>query len=198
MKAVQQLAGGGELTLFDPWLLPDEAARLFDSLRSGVPWRHEKLVLFGREILQPRLTAWYGDPGAGYTYSGLTLSPEPWTAVLSALRARVEEAAAHSFNSVLLNYYRDGNDSVGFHADDEKELGENPVIASVSLGATRLFVLRPVRKHRDARAVRIALRGGSLLVMGGATQHAWRHSLPKQPGEVGARINLTFRRVDRA
>jgi alkylated DNA repair dioxygenase AlkB len=189
-----RLADGGELVLFDPWLPPDEAACLFAEIRDTLPWRAETVTIAGRRILQPRLTAWIGDPGAAYAYSGLSLSPEPWTPALAALRARVEEAAGAPFNSVLANCYRSGDDSMGMHADKEKELGKDPVIASVSLGAARRFVMAYAGKQKGVGKVEIPLGGGSLLVMRGTTQHFWRHGVPKEPG-AGPRINLTFRRI---
>jgi alkylated DNA repair dioxygenase AlkB len=143
--------------------------------------------------MQPRLVAWFGDPEASYTYSGLKLVPEPWPARLASLRARVEEQAGAAFNSVLCNLYRDGADSMGLHSDDERELGQNPIIASVSLGETRRFVMR--HKKKAAERLDLDLPGGSLLVMAGTTQHHWRHGVPKQRAIEGARINLTFRRI---
>lgn len=194
MIRIEPLAGGGLLALHDPWLDEAEAEALFAALRDGVAWKQEKIRLFGDEFLQPRLTAWFGDPGAAYTYSGLTLEPTPWPAPIAALRARVEEASGHRFNSVLVNYYRGGDDSMGFHADAERELGEDPVIASVSLGARRRFLMKPTRKLDGAAPIELALGGGCLLVMGGATQRHWRHGVPRQRG-AGPRINLTFRRI---
>jgi alkylated DNA repair dioxygenase AlkB len=194
MVRTQHLAEGGVFALHDPWLPEPEAAALFEALRDGIAWRQEKIRLFSGEYLQPRLSAWFGDPDASYTYSGLTLTPEPWSPRLASLRARVEEAAGHPFNSVLLNYYRTGDDSMGFHADAERELGSNPVIASVSLGAPRRFVLKYTGKQKGVPPVELELGGGSLLVMGGTTQHHYRHGVPKQRG-VGPRINLTFRRI---
>lgn len=148
--------------------------------------------MFGRTVPAPRLEAWYGDPGAAYTYSGLAHEPLPWTAELQDLRERVESATATTFNSVLANLYRSGADSNGWHADDEPELGEQPVIASLSLGATRRFLLR----HRaSGERVELMLEAGSLLVMRGATQQCWQHCVPKQRTVQAPRINLTFRRV---
>jgi len=187
------LAGGGNLLVYDGWLGPEEASALFAALRSEIAWRQERVRIAGREHLQPRLIAWFGDSGASYTYSGLTLAPDRWPTRLMPLRARLEEQTQTPFNSVLCNYYRDGNDSMGLHADDEPELGRNPVIASVSLGATRRFVLRHV-KDKTAR-LDLDLAGGSLLVMGGTTQHFWRHGAPRQPRVTEGRINLTFRRI---
>jgi alkylated DNA repair dioxygenase AlkB len=194
MTRVEPLAGGGLLTLHDPWLPAAEADALFEALRDGIAWKQERIRVFGEEYAQPRLSAWFGDSGAVYTYSGVTLAPVPWPPALAALRERVEAAAGHPFNSVLVNYYRDGDDSMGLHADAEKELGKNPVVASVSLGAHRRFVLKPTRKVKEAAPVELSLGRGSLLVMGGTTQHFWRHGVPRQRG-AGPRINLTFRRI---
>ena len=194
MPATLALADGGELLLFDPWLSPDEAARFFAEIRDTLPWKQEAVTIAGRRIQEPRLTAWIGDPGAAYAYSGLRLSPEPWLPALAALRARVEEAAGARFNSVLANHYRSGDDSMGMHADKEKELGRCPIIASVSLGAPRRFVMQYAGKQKGVRKVELALGGGSLLVMRGTTQHFWRHGVPKEPG-AAPRINLTFRRI---
>lgn len=194
MPRTLPLADGGELVLFDPWLAPGEASALFGTLRETVPWRQEAITIAGRRILQPRLTAWIGDSGAVYAYSGLRLAPEPWPPALAALRARVEEAAGAPFNSVLANVYRSGDDSMGMHADKEKELGKDPLIASVSLGAPRRFVMAYAGKQKGVPRVELPLGGGSLLVMRGTTQRFWRHGVPKEPG-AGPRINLTFRRI---
>lgn len=180
---------------YDPCLFaPDEADRLFDALRAEVAWEQHRVRIAGREHPCPRLSAWQGDPGAVYTYSGITLHPEPWTPAVLRVRAAVCDAAGARFDSVLANLYRDGRDSMGWHADDEPELGVRPLIASVSLGAPRRFVLRHKRR-RDLAPVDIVLGHGSLLLMAGPTQHAWRHSLPKTSRPVGPRINLTFRRI---
>jgi alkylated DNA repair dioxygenase AlkB len=187
-----ELARGGLLLLHDPFLSAAEAEEALQGLLAEVPLRQETIRLFGKEILQPRLSAWIGDPGAVYTYSGLTLTPHPFSPRLAALRARVEAAAGQSFNSVLINHYRDGGDAMGMHADDEPELGENPVIASLSLGALRKFVVKG-KKAADGGAT-LELGGGSLLVMAGTTQHHYRHGVPRQAGR-GARMNLTFRRI---
>ncbi len=186
-----ELLHGGFLLFHDPFLAPDQANEAFASLLAEVPFRQETIRLFGKPILQPRLTAWHGDPGAAYTYSGLSLAPTPWTPALSRLRARVEEAAGDSFNSVLVNLYRGGDDSMGKHSDDEPELGTNPVIASLSLGARRRFVLEP---KKGGEKVTLELGEGNLLVMAGTTQHHYRHGVPKQVNR-GARMNLTFRRI---
>jgi alkylated DNA repair dioxygenase AlkB len=186
-----ELADGGSLLLQEGWLAPDESASVFERLLAELDWRQRAIRIMGREVLQPRLTAWYGD--APYTYSGVTLEPLPWTPLLAELRDRVVATTGDAFNTVLCNLYRTGADSMGFHADDEKELGPHPVIASLSLGAARRFVLH--HKKKRAAPVSIELRDGSLLVMGGTTQAHWRHALPKDRAATGARINLTFRRI---
>jgi alkylated DNA repair dioxygenase AlkB len=169
------------------------ADRLFDALRIGITWEREEVLIFGERRAVPRLVAWHGEPGATYTYSGTRHEPRPWTADLEEIRRRVEQLTGHAFNSVLLNRYRSGRDGMGWHSDDEPELGPDPVIASVSLGATRRFRLR----HRRNRAepVSLLLEHGSLLLMAGATQRHWLHAVPKTATTVGERINLTFRRV---
>lgn len=184
----------GELWLADSFLPAAEADRLLDRLLERVPWRQPRIHMFGREILSPRLAAWYGDPGACYTYSGLRNEPLPWLEELAELRERLEAFTGAAFNSVLLNLYRDGGDSMGWHSDDEKELGPNPVIASLSLGVARRFRLRP-KKGRRAPGVDLDLGRGSLLVMAGETQHHWRHAVPKSAAAAGPRINLTYRLV---
>jgi alkylated DNA repair dioxygenase AlkB len=175
--------------LYDPSFLPaTEADCLFALLRDTVHWKQEGTP--GRKF--PRLTAWYADPGISYSYSGVTHEAFPWTPELLVIKQRVEAAAGTTWNSLLLNLYRDGRDSIGFHADDEPELGTNPIIGSVSLGAVRTFVL----KHpTSGEKLAMNLPHGSLLVMGGASQHHWRHGVPKTKRPVGPRINLTFRRI---
>lgn len=168
--------------------------RVLQEIIERIPWRTEVITLYGQQHQQPRLTAWYGDPGARYTYSGLALDPLPWTSLLSDVRARVEALAGASFNSVLMNYYRDHRDSMGMHSDDEPELGRNPVIASLSLGEQRTFVLKHESK-KDLKPVNILLESGSLLLMKGATQHHWKHGISKLTRPCGPRVNLTFRHV---
>ncbi len=168
------------------WSNEEVLARLIGE----TPWRAESVTLFGRSIPQPRLTAWYGE--ARYRYSGLTLDPLPFTPLLRDLKAAVEAACGLSFNSVLLNYYRDQRDSMGMHSDDEAELGPEPAIASLSFGATRAFVL----KHKlTKRRVVVDLTSGSLLLMAGMTQSKWLHGITKQARLVGPRVNLTFRKI---
>ncbi|GAB5541235.1 MAG: alpha-ketoglutarate-dependent dioxygenase AlkB [Sandaracinaceae bacterium] len=172
--------------------VPDHAA-LMETLRATLPLRAETLVLFGREVTTPRLTSWHGDPGCVYRYSGRRFAPAPWTDALAALRARLREACGVDFNSVLANYYRDGADSMGAHADDEPELGPSPAdvrIASISLGARRRFLLRP---RAGGASIPYSLGEGSLLEMGGTLQRTHTHRVPKTKREVGPRLNLTFR-----
>jgi alkylated DNA repair dioxygenase AlkB len=165
--------------------------RLFRTLRDEVEWCQHELTVYGRRLPAPRLSAWYGEPGAVYTYSGITLTPLSWHPALSEIKSVVEKISGISFNSALLNLYRDGRDSVGWHSDAEKALGPEPVIASVSLGALRRFELQH-RKLKGER-VNLDLEPGSVLLMKGPTQRYWRHQLPKTREPVGERINITFR-----
>jgi len=183
----------GEARLWPAAFEPNEASRLFEALRTGIRWHQEEIVIFGQRKRVPRLVAWHGNPEARYRYSGTDHDPEPWTPELERVRARVSELSGTGFNAVLLNLYRDGLDGMGWHSDDEPELGRDPVIASVSLGAQRRFCLRH-RRRKDLK-LDLELPHGSLLLMGGATQHHWVHALPKTRRPVGERINLTFRRV---
>jgi alkylated DNA repair dioxygenase AlkB len=172
---------------------PAEADELLSLLRTRIDWQQENIVIFGERRHVPRLVAWHGDPGTAYTYSGTAHEPLPWIPELQRVRHRAEELSGHRYNSVLLNLYRDGRDGMGWHADDEPELGREPVIASVSLGATRRFKLR----HRRSRiaASTLDLAHGDLLLMAGQTQHAYVHAVPKTARPVGERVNLTFRWV---
>jgi alkylated DNA repair dioxygenase AlkB len=186
------LARDGSVTYEPGFLDAASADRAYAALAEEAAWRQESIVMFGRRVPLPRLTAWHGEPEAVYGYSGLLNVPEPWTPQLSALRERLADRLGIRFNSVLLNWYRGGSDAMGWHADDEPELGREPSIASLSLGATRTFEL----EHRtDRERVAVPLEHGSLLVMTGATQHRWRHRVPKQRRIEGGRINLTFRTV---
>ena len=180
----------GSLFLYPHALPPAAADRLFAELQASIDWRQEIATVMGRRLPIPRLTAWHG--AAGYVYSGIRMTPAPWTPPLLELKALAERLAGQSFNSVLLNLYRDGRDSVSWHADNEPGLGGDPVIASLSLGAMRRFQL----KHRRLpERLSLDLPHGSCLIMAGATQHHWLHQLPKTAREVGPRINLTFRRM---
>jgi alkylated DNA repair dioxygenase AlkB len=167
-----------------------EADRHLLGIVEETPWEQRPIILFGREVLQPRLACWYGDHA--YSYSGIRLEPRAWTDRLRKLRDRCSVESAVEFNSCLVNLYRDGRDSMGWHADDERELGSEPVIASVSLGDTRVFRMR----HKESKTVvEIPLEHGSLLVMGGLMQKCWVHEIPKTKKHVGQRINLTFRTI---
>lgn len=174
-------------------LLLDESAseHLLTDLTQTIAWRQDWITIYGRSLPQPRLTAWYGDPGKSYTYSGITMLPTPWTPTLLDLKAQVDALAGVVFNSVLLNLYRDGNDSMGWHSDDEPELGQNPIIGSLSLGGTRRLMLR----HRFEKSLKhqLELTSGSFLLMQGTTQQYWQHQVPKTKRPVLPRINLTFR-----
>lgn len=185
---------GADVVYHRRFLPASGAGDMLRRLIERIPWRRDNIVLWGRSVPQPRLTAWYGDPGRSYTYSGLTLDPLPWTDDLDLLRAMAEGVADARFNSVLLNYYRDHNDSVELHSDDEPELGATPTIASISLGETRTLTFKP-KTRKDWEPMRIALESGSLLVMKGDTQRNWRHAIAKERRPCGPRVNLTFRRI---
>src|SRR5215469_11669561 len=174
--------------------LAEPATALLHHLIDEVPWRSESIVVRGQKYQQPRLIAWHGDPGASYTYSGLTLAPLPWSDTLNRIKRSVEVFSGATFNSVLANCYRDNKDSMGFHSDDEPELGAQPVIASVSLGEERIFVMRH-KIRKDLNPVKLRLTSGSLLLMKGTTQKYWQHGLPKERRLCGPRVNLTFRRI---
>ena len=177
---------------FEPGFLDaTEASACFERLRTQLPWRQEEIQMFGKVHPVPRLSCWLGDEGRAYTYSGIRHEPVPWGPAES-LRRRIEAHTACGFNSALANLYRSGADTVGWHADDEAELGRRPVIASLSLGGTRRFVLR----HKETRQkVEIELSAGSLLFMAGETQMWWEHCVPRTKRPVAPRINLTLRQV---
>ena len=186
----------GELMLWPGYLGRGECGVLMERLRQRTEWKQESISLYGQVHALPRLTAWHGEPGAAYRYSGILQQPSPWSVLLQELRARLELRCAWHFNSVLLNLYRNGNDTVAWHADDEPELGPAPVIASVSLGATRRFRLRLKADH--ARTIALDLEGGSLLLMRGRVQQLCEHSVARTSRTVEERINLTFRRISNA
>lgn len=166
------------------------------SLLRDIPWQQDTLQFAGKPVKVPRLQSWHGDSDAHYGYSGLKLQPQPWTPLLQQLRGDLEERLQLPFNSVLLNWYRDGNDSVAWHSDDEPELGTDPHIASLSFGVARRFELRH-RTQRTQPPLRLELGDGSLLLMGTGVQRNYLHQIPKQPGVVGSRLNLTFRFIQR-
>jgi alkylated DNA repair dioxygenase AlkB len=174
------------------WLSASDADSLRDQLLSDIPWEMHRIRMFGRMVDSPRLSAWIGDEEATYRYSGVPFAPKPWTESLRALRGRVADACGTRFNSVLANLYRDGNDRMGWHSDDERELGPAPVIASVSLGASRCFRFRA---KAGGDALSIELPHGSLLRMAGDTQRLYKHELPVRKRAMGPRINLTFRLI---
>jgi alkylated DNA repair dioxygenase AlkB len=183
-----------EVYYLEKIILGESPATIMQRLIGETPWRAESVVVWGKSYPQPRLIAWYGEAGSNYTYSGIALNPLPWTQGLLDLKMRVEAVAGESFNSVLLNYYRDNRDSMGFHSDDERELGERPVIASLSLGEERTFVLKH-KTDKSAKPVRLKLASGSLLLMKGETQRNWKHGIAKETRQCGPRVNLTFRRI---
>jgi len=168
---------------------------VLNKLIAETPWRQENVLIWGKSVPQPRLVAWYGDRDSGYTYSGITLTPLLWTDVLLTIRRQVETVTKAAFNSVLLNYYRDHQDSMGFHSDDEPELGQRPIIASLSFGEERTFVLKH-KLDRLLKPVRLRLASGSLLLMKGETQKNWKHGIEKSTRTCGPRVNLTFRRIN--
>lgn len=181
----------GETFFFPAFFSIKESDHYFEMLSGEIDWKQEPIVIFGKQVMQPRLTAWYGDEGKQYSYSGITMQPKRWTKILLEIKEKIESTTSCKFNSALLNLYRDGKDSMGWHRDDEKELGINPVIASVSFGATRKFQL----KHCSEKTLKlnVELTHGSLLLMQGCTQHYWQHAIPKTSVPQEARINITFR-----
>ena len=170
---------------------PAESAELLNTFINTIPWVQEDIRMYGKLIKTPRLTAWYGDSNKEYIFSGTKHHPTPWTDELLSIKNKIEPVAGIQFNSVLLNYYRDANDSVAWHSDDEYELGVNPVIASVSFGQVRKFDIRHKQDHK--RKYSLYLENGSLLIMKGDLQHNWVHQIPKSTKPLKARVNLTFR-----
>ena len=182
-----------DVVLYPRFFEPAEAEDLFRRLQSEIPWRQVSIKLYGKMIPVPRLTAWHGDPGVAYTYSRLTLHAEPWTPALLQIRERLATLDETAFNGVLLNSYRDGNDSMSWHSDDEPELGPNPVIASVNFGGVRRFQFR--HRFRPEEKAAIDLTPGSCLMMRGETQTNWQHQIPKSKKPCEPRINLTIRHI---
>lgn len=178
------------LEFFPRWLAPSASEALFGTLSSSLSFEQHSVTLFGKRVPQPRLIAWCGSHA--YEYTGLSLPPRPIPTCLAPVWERVNEQANVLFNHVLANLYRDGNDSMGMHADDERELGAAPIVACLSLGQERTFVLRA---RRGSQTVRLGLSAGSLLVMGGNCQHEFVHGVPKTKRAVGARMSLTFRTI---
>lgn len=170
-----------------------EADAIFTELIREIPWQQDDIRVYGKIYPQPRLTALFGNEGKPYSYSNIKMQPHPWTPLLQKIKLLIENKTVTQFTSVLLNYYRDGKDSNGWHADNEKELGTNPIIASLSFGAERSFQLKH-NSYKDQKK-NIVLEHGSLLLMKGTTQHFWKHQIPKTSKPMGPRINLTFRKI---
>jgi alkylated DNA repair dioxygenase AlkB len=173
---------------------PGESGILLDRFINNIPWVQEDIKMYGKMMKTPRLTAWYGDPNKEYVFSGTKHHPILWTDELLMIKEKIEPISGVQFNSVLLNYYRDANDSVAWHSDDEYELGVNPIIASVSFGQVRRFDIR--HKQDRNRKYSIYLENGSLLIMKGDLQHNWVHQIPKSTKPIKARVNLTFRVIN--
>ena len=183
-------------TLYVPgFLAPGQADTLFDTVIGSTDWQQERIVMFGRGIIAPRLTAWYGEPGATYRYSGVDRRAEPWLPPIRDLAAQVAESVRWRFNYVLVNRYRDGGDMLGWHADDEADLGDTPVLAAVSVGAERVFRMRP---RAGGKSEARLLEHGSLLLMWGNSQRDYKHCLPRTKRSVGERLSFTFRRTRHA
>lgn len=182
-----------ELAFHPHWLPPERADAWLQQLDAETPWSQPQVRVFGRWHPVPRQVAWYADPGVVYGYAGLDHAALPWTPLLQRIREDIEAACGQAFNGVLLNRYRDGQDSMGWHSDDEASLGANPLIASLNLGAARRFDFR--RKGTSRIGHSLELGHGSLLVMAGATQHHWQHQIAKTRKASGLRLNLTFRRI---
>jgi alkylated DNA repair dioxygenase AlkB len=187
--------GNAEIFYYPAWLNPAESSALLQLLLKETPWRQDTLKFAGKAVPVPRLQAWYGDSSSHYGYSGLHLEPLPWTPALTRLRQRLEDSLNLSFNSVLINYYRNGQDSVAWHSDSEPALGPDPSIASLSLGATRRFDMKRYDRNNQPGKLSLALADGSLLLMGSGVQQHWLHQIPKEPAITAPRINLTFRLI---
>ena len=195
-EATQTVSLPAELLEYIPGLFSmAESIALMKDFISNVSWQQRTVTMYGKQIITPRLTAWYGDKGKDYTFLGTKFAPLPWTKELLQIRGKVEQIADVTFNTVLLNYYRDGSDSVAWHSDDEYELGIKPVIASVSLGQARRFDVRHKVDHQKKYSVN--LENGSLLLMRGDLQHSWEHRIAKSTKILKERINLTFRIINK-
>jgi alkylated DNA repair dioxygenase AlkB len=182
-----------EIVYYPKFFTREKSIGFLSQLLDTIKWKQNTIKMYGKENPVPRLEAWYGDPGKSYAYSGIRMEPTPWTNELREIKRSIETEATTPFNSVLINYYRDGKDRVAWHSDDEKELGKNPVIGSVSFGAERTFKLRHKRYKANNLKQSIVLKNGSFLLMKGATQHHWMHEIPRTAKAIGPRINLTFR-----
>ena len=182
----------GEYIFIPQFLSKTEADTYLKTFSDSIAWKQQEMQIYGKTVKFPRLTSWYGDSDKPYSFSGITLQPNPWTKELLEIKKRIEPLSDVIFNSVLLNLYRDGSDSISWHTDAEKELGKNPVIASVNFGAERTFQLRHIETKQR---IDISLSHGSLLIMLGELQHYWQHQIPKSKSVLSTRINLTFREI---
>ena len=182
-----------DIIYYPEFLTMQDSTILFETLLTETPWKQDEITVYGKRHLQPRLTALYGEAEKNYSYSNIKMNPIYWTPLLQKLKSQVENFCDVKFNVVLLNYYRNNNDGNGWHADNEKELGKNPTIASLSFGSNRIFQL----KHNQNKLLKrsLILEQGSLLIMKGFTQEFWKHQIPKSSKLIGPRINLTFRRI---
>jgi alkylated DNA repair dioxygenase AlkB len=182
-----------EIIYYPEFFNKEQADKIYSELLQEIAWQQDLITVFGKTHPQPRLTALYGNEGKPYSYSNITMQPHPWNTLLQKIKYHIETTAECQFTTVLLNQYRDGKDSNGWHADNEKELGTNPIIASLSFGTERVFQL----KHNTIANAKknIVLEHGSLLLMKGRTQHFWKHQIPKTAKPIGNRINLTFRSI---
>jgi len=187
------LPHNGEIYFIPDFLNKKEADHYLKILLHAIKWEQQSIKIFGRQVPQPRLTAAFADEGVVYGYSGLQLDASAWTPELLEIKSKIQSFSNETFNTALLNLYRNGRDSMGWHRDNEKELGKEPVIASLSLGATRKFLLR--EKATKSGLISLSLTHGSLILMRGKSQQYWEHSVPKTVGEAGERVNVTFRRV---
>jgi len=181
----------GTVEIFPSFFKKSECDIILPVLIKETQWQQDSMKFYGKKVNLPRLTAWYGETMKKYSYSGIDMNAYPWTEVLLFIKNRIEKQSGLKFTSVLLNYYRNGNDSVSWHRDNEKVLRINPVIASVSFGATRTFKFRHVDDHSLVRAVE--LTNGMYILMKGETQHKWEHSIPKTSKVAEPRVSLTFR-----
>ena len=184
-----------DVTYYDSFFSVENSDRLLDSLINQIQWKQNTIRFYGKESPVPRLEAWYGDPGMSYSYSGIRMDPLPWTEDLLEIKKIIEPVSMTTFNSVLINFYRDGKDRVAWHSDDEKELGKKPIIGSVSFGAERKFKLRHKKYRENGLRSEIMLKHGSFLLMSGSTQTHWAHEIPRTAKPLGPRVNLTYRKI---
>jgi alkylated DNA repair dioxygenase AlkB len=191
METKNLIPHNGNAILYENFFAEPESCAFLKDLTEKVPWQQEPIKMFGKEVMQPRLTCWFSDPGLNYSYSGITMKSHHWISPLPEIKSRIETLAGVKFTGALLNYYRDGQDSMGWHRDNEKELGRNPVIGSVSLGGTRIFQFRDHLTKK--KLVSLELTNGSFLLMSGESQQFWEHRIPKKSGSAVPRLNITFR-----